>query len=53
MIMLIHKSRVGRGKGKSYAGKNPFGKYCTCAEDDLVHYLRYIRYVKIVDVLNL
>ena len=38
--------RVGWGKepskGKSHAGKNPFGKYRLCAMKDLVHYLRYI-----------
>ena len=45
---------MGQGapvKGKSYAGKNPFDKYNTCAMTDLVLYLRYNPCVEIVGVL--
>ena len=37
-------------KGKSYAGKNPFGKNRLCAMNDLVHYVRFNSCVEIVDV---
>ena len=43
----------GQLKGKSYAGKNPFGKYRTRAINDLIHYFMYIPCVKIGDVMTI